>query len=79
MAEEKKQETQSKIGEQMTEENKQNTKPQTSRTYTINSEQLMEIMRYLMSRPYGEVAKLMNHLSTLAPTNSDGGDNARKK
>jgi hypothetical protein len=27
----------------------------TPRTYTISSEQLMDIMRYLMTRPYGEV------------------------
>ena len=32
----------------------------TPRTYTISSEQLMDIMRYLMTRPYGEVVKLMN-------------------
>jgi len=27
----------------------------------------MDIMRYLMTRPYGEVVKLMNALSTLSP------------
>ena len=35
------------------------------RTYLISSVQLTEIMRYLMSRPYAEVVKLMNMLSTL--------------
>ena len=36
-----------------------------SRTYLISSVQLTEIMRYLMSRPYAEVVKLMNMLATL--------------
>ena len=35
------------------------------RTYLISSVQLTEIMRYLMSKPYAEVVKLMNMLSTL--------------
>ena len=35
------------------------------RTYLISSVQLTEIMRYLMSRPYAEVVKLMNMLTTL--------------
>ena len=51
----------------------------TPRTYNISSEQLMDIMRYLMTRPYGEVVKLMNSLSTLLPVNSDGGENVGKK
>ena len=49
------------------------------RQYLINSEQLMDIMRYLMTRPYGEVVKLMNSLSTLTPVNSDGGKDVGKK
>ena len=36
-----------------------------SRTYLIDSIQLQDIMRYLMSRPYAEVVKLMNTLGTL--------------
>ena len=36
-----------------------------SRTYLIDSMQLQEIMKYLMTRPYGEVANLMNMLSKL--------------
>ncbi len=47
--------------------------------YHIDSEKLMDIMRYLMTRPYGEVVKLMNSLSTLTPVNTDGGENVGKK
>ena len=35
------------------------------RTFLISSVQLTELMRYLMSRPYAEVVKLMNMLTTL--------------
>ena len=35
------------------------------RTYLINSVQLTEIMKYLMGKPYAEVLKLMNMLTTL--------------
>ena len=47
--------------------NNSKTKPtqQPQRTFLISSTQLMEIMRYLMSRPYAEVVKLMNMLGTL--------------
>ena len=38
---------------------------QPQRTYLISSIQLTDIMRYLMTRPYGEVVKLMNMLATL--------------
>ncbi len=45
---------------------KEKIKQQTgSRTYLIDSIQLQDIMRYLMSRPYAEVVKLMNMLGTL--------------
>ena len=57
------------------EEQKQQTTP---RTYIISSEQLMDIMRYLMTRPYAEVVKIMNNISTLTPT-SGGGTNDGKK
>ena len=60
-------------------EEKPKTQQATSRTYFISSEQLMDIMRYLMTRPYGEVVKLMNSLSTLIPVNSDGGKDVGKK
>ena len=36
-----------------------------SRTYLIDSIQLQDIMRYLMSRPYAEVVQLMNMLGRL--------------
>ena len=49
----------------------------TPRTYIISSEHLMDIMRYLMTRPYGEVVQLMTSLSTLTPQSNvedkDGG------
>ena len=35
------------------------------RTFLISSIQLTEVMKYLMSRPYAEVVKLMNMLTTL--------------
>ena len=62
----------------MAEEKKETQKP-TPRMYHIDSEKLMDIMRYLMTRPYGEVVKLMNSLSTLTPVNTDGGIDVRKK
>ena len=43
---------------------KQTQQPQ--RTYLISSTVLMDVMRYLMTRPYGEVVKLMGALSTLS-------------
>ena len=49
------------------------------RQYLINSEQLKDIMKYLMTRPYGEVVKLMNSLSTLTPVSFDGGKDVGKK
>ena len=51
----------------------------TPRTYLVSSEQLMDIMRYLMTRPYGEVVKLMNSLSALTPYNAGGGKDDGKK
>ena len=47
--------------------NNSKTKPtqQPQRTYLISSTILMDVMRYLMTRPYGEVVKLMNMLATL--------------
>ena len=38
---------------------------QPPKTYLINSVQLTDIMKYLMSKPYAEVVKLMNMLATL--------------
>ena len=39
----------------------------------------MDIMRYLMTRPYGEVVKLMNSLTGLTPVSSGGNEDVRKK
>ena len=48
------------------------------RMYNIDSEKLMDIMRYLMTRPYGEVVKLMNSMSTLTPTSGSGTNDGKK-
>ena len=52
----------------------------TPRTYLVSAEQLMDIMRYLMTRPYGEVITLMNTLATLTPFEPKAGekDNGKK-
>ena len=62
----------------MTEEKKDIPKVK-PRMYHIDSEKLMDIMRYLMTRPYGEVVKLMNSLSMLTPVDIDGGKDVGKK
>jgi len=49
----------------MANNSKEKTIPTNPRTYLINSVQLTDIMKYLMSRPYAEVVKLMNMLGTL--------------
>ena len=49
----------------MANNSKEKPAPTNPRTFLISSIQLTEIMRYLMSRPYGEVVKLMNMLATL--------------
>ena len=68
----------SNIGGKM-EKEKQKQQKTNPRTYTISSEQLMDIMRYLMSRPYAEVVKLMNMLSTLMPQSKGANNNDGKK
>ena len=62
----------------MAEQKKETQKP-TPRMYHIDSEKLIDIMRYLMTRPYGEVVKLMNSLSALTPYNAGGGKDDGKK
>ena len=62
----------------MAEQKKETQKP-IPRMYHIDSEKLMDIMRYLMTRPYGEVVKLMNSLSALTPYNAGGGKDDGKK
>ena len=51
----------------------------TPRTYLVTSEPLKHIKRYLLTRPYGEVVKLMSSLSALTPYNSGGGKDDGKK
>ena len=60
------------------EKEKQTQQKPNPRTYTISSEQLMDIMRYLMTRPYGEVVKLMNALSVLTPYTGGNTDDRKK-
>ena len=52
---------------------------QPQRTYLISSAVLMDVMRYLMTRPYGEVVKLMGVLSTLNQLNPSIGPDFIKK
>ena len=49
------------------------------KTYLISSTVLMDVMRYLMTRPYGEVVKLMGSLSTLNQLNPNIGPDFIKK
>ena len=48
--------------------------------YLIDSEKLKDIMRYLMSIPYGEVITIMNSLAALTPFEPKAGekDNGKK-
>jgi len=52
---------------------------QPQKTYLINSVQLTDIMRYLMSKPYAEVVKIMNMLATLNQLNPSIGPDFVKK
>ena len=52
---------------------------QPQKTYLISSVQLTDVMRYLMTRPYGEVVKLMGVLSTLNQLNPSIGPDFIKK
>ena len=52
---------------------------QPPRTYLISSVQLTDIMRYLMSKPYAEVVKIMNMLATLNQLNPSIGPDFIKK
>jgi len=60
-------------------EQKKETPKTAPRMYHIDSERLMDIMRYLMTRPYGEVYGVMNLISTLKPFNPDGEKDVGKK
>ena len=63
----------------MAEQKKETQKP-IPRMYHIDSEKLMDIMRYLMTRPYAEVVTIMNTLAALIPFDPKGGekDNGKK-
>ena len=52
---------------------------QPQKTYLISSVQLTDIMRYLMSKPYAEVVKIMNMLATLNQLNPSIGPDFIKK
>ena len=52
---------------------------QPQKTYLISSTVLMDVMRYLMTRPYGEVVKIMNMLATLSQLNPSIGPDFIKK
>ena len=63
----------------MSNNSKEKPTPPNPRTFLISSVQLTEIMRYLMSRPYGEVVKLMNMLATLNQLDPKIGEDFVKK
>ena len=47
--------------------------------YLIDSEKLKDIMKYLMTRPYGEVITLMNSLVSLTPFKPQAGEKDKGK
>ena len=47
--------------------------------YLVDAKQLQDIMKYLMGRPYGEVAIRMNTIGTLKPFNPEGDKDVGKK
>jgi len=49
----------------MADNSKEKPAPTNPRTFLISSIQLTDIMRYLMSKPYAEVVKLMSMLTAL--------------
>ena len=53
-------------------------KPQ-PKQYLVDAEQLKDMMKYLMTRPYGEVYGVMNLISTLKPFSPDGEKDVGKK
>ena len=63
----------------MTNNSKEKPIPTNPRTFLLSSVQLTDIMRYLMTRPYGEVVKLMNMLATLNQLDSSIGADFIKK
>ena len=47
--------------------------------FELTEAQRKQLLQYMWTRPYGEVVKLMNSLSTLIPVNLDGGKHDGKK
>tara|TARA_E500000305_G_scaffold34677_1_gene26347 strand:- start:356 stop:541 length:186 start_codon:yes stop_codon:yes gene_type:complete len=47
--------------------------------YLVDSKQLQDIMKYFMTRPYGEVYSLMNIMATLKPFNLEEDKDVGKK
>ena len=47
--------------------------------YLVDAEQLKDMMKYLMTRPYGEVFSLMNQIAQLKPFNPGGNKDVGKK
>ena len=58
---------------------KQKTQQPQPRQYLVDAEQLKDMMKYLMTRPYGEVFSLMNQISQLKPFNPQGEKDVGKK
>ena len=50
------------------------------RQYLVDAEQLKDMMKYLMTRPYAEVVTIMNSLASLVPFEPKAGekDNGKK-
>ena len=49
------------------------------RQYLVDATQLQDMMKYLMTRPYGEVYNIMNTMATLKPFNPEGEKDVGKK
>ena len=47
--------------------------------YLVDASQLQDIMKYLMTRPYGEVYNIMNTMAGLKPFNPEGDKDVGKK
>ena len=47
--------------------------------YLVDATQLQDIMKYFMTRPYGEVYSIMNTMATLKPFNPEGEKDVGKK
>ena len=50
-----------------------------AKQYLVDAEQLKDMMKYLMTRPYGEVFSLMNQIAQLKPFNPEGEKDVGKK